>query len=486
MPESQRLAFLDVASGGDASLFQAVVRLLVAHAESGSFLSDEEARPASIGRYEITGELGRGAMGIVYEAKDPLIGRTIAVKTIRANATSRPDEAKFLQQQLLKEATAAGQLSHPNIVTIHDVGMEGDVAFIAMEKVEGASLQEVLSSGNRLEPQAVIHILQQCAQALDYAHRKGILHRDVKPANIMVQHGDQVKIADFGIAKNTLSPQQTGFGFAMGTPSYMSPEQIRMEPLDGRSDQFSLAVVAYELLVGIKPFAEDTVITLFSAIREGPRPSAHAFNPQLSVAVDGVLQRALARLPAERYATCEEFISGLRATCETGSVTTKAGRRGIAVAAAGVFALATLAGGTVYWRFLTPAVEQPVPPKPPPFPEVSSHADPGLPSSVKPALQKVKPGTRQDKMEPPVYKGPKEGRIVWTGDLEPGQEIDLGSRASSASGALPGVPVAIEVHPSSVQVVTPPGSGNHWRKLVIRNEGTKQVIVLVKWTVISP
>ncbi len=217
-------------------------------------------------------------MGIVYEAKDPLIGRTVAIKTINVRAFSQPDEARFLQQQLLKEATAAGQLSHPNIVTIHDMGIEGEMAFIAMERMDGHSLHEMMAPGEKLAPSRVLPILRQCAEALDYAHQNGIVHRDIKPANIMLHKGGQVKITDFGIAKNTLSSQQTGFGITLGTPSYMSPEQIRGESLDGRSDQFSLAVVAYELLTGVKPFRADTLPDLMLTIRDGIRPSAYAAN----------------------------------------------------------------------------------------------------------------------------------------------------------------------------------------------------------------
>ena len=364
--ESQRLSFLHTACGGDAGLLQDVIRLLAAHHRLGIFprYHRQEKPPEKIGRYQVTGELGRGAMGIVYEAKDPLIGRTVAIKTINIKAFSQPDEARFLQQQLLKEATAAGQLSHPNIVTIHDMGIEGEMAFIAMEKMEGASIHELLAPGEKLEPAQAIAILRQCAQALDYAHAKGTVHRDVKPANIMLQRDGQVKITDFGIAKNTLSPQKTGFGIALGTPSYMSPEQIRGEISDGRSDEFSLAVVAYELLTGAKPFRAENLPELLWNIRDGIRPSAYAANPQLPPTIDAVLHKALARLPKDRYQTCAELVSGLESV-----LLPKSGDAGIAgkksrapslVLAILAGVIAVVAAGAGAYKFFFP---HPVPPE---------------------------------------------------------------------------------------------------------------------------
>jgi serine/threonine protein kinase len=308
-PEAERLSFLQFACAGEPEVLQAVMRLLEAHRSSESFLANETRPTQHIGRYLVTGELGRGAMGVVYEAVDPLIGRKIAVKVIILQADA--GEAQFLRDRLFREARSAGALSHPNIVTVFDVGHEGDTAFIAMERVEGVSLYQVLSSGRKLPRAEAIEILKQTASALDHAHKNGVVHRDIKPANIMLDRGVTVKVADFGIAKITSAEQQTRTGLVMGTPSYMSPEQIEALPADGRSDQFSLAVVAYELLTGSRPFQSDSLATLAHMIVYAPRPSARASSPGLPAAVDMVLHRSMSRLPTDRYPTCTEFVKAL-------------------------------------------------------------------------------------------------------------------------------------------------------------------------------
>jgi tRNA A-37 threonylcarbamoyl transferase component Bud32 len=308
-PEAERRLFLKVACGGDTSLFDAVDRLLAAHDSSSAFLEPASLPTKRIGRYEIRGELGRGAMGVVYEAVDPLIGRTVAVKVIHLEAFSDPREAEFLTERLFREARSAGQLFHPGIVVILDVGKEGDTAFIAMERVEGMSLQQTLALG-RLSVVEAMAILRQTAAALDYAHDHGVVHRDIKPGNIMLHHGAMVKVADFGIAK-VMSPQATMTGVVMGTPSYMSPEQIQAQAVDGRADQFSLAVLAFELLTGRRPFQGDSLPTLTHTIVFGERPSAHAANPAVPAGADDVLRRGLAKLPDERYSSCAEFIAAL-------------------------------------------------------------------------------------------------------------------------------------------------------------------------------
>jgi len=308
-PEAERRLFLKGACGSDTNLFDAVDRLLAAHDSSSAFL-EPAARPTKhIGRYEIRGELGRGAMGVVYDAVDPLIGRSVAVKVIHLEAFSDPREAEFLTERLFREARSAGQLFHPGIVVILDVGKEGDAAFIAMERVEGMSLQQTLALG-RMDIGQALAVLRQTAAALDYAHEHGVVHRDIKPGNIMLHHGSMVKVADFGIAK-VMSPQATMTGVVMGTPSYMSPEQIQAQAVDGRADQFSLAVLAFELLTGRRPFQGDSLPTLTHTIVFGERPSAHAANPALAVGADDVLRRGLAKLPAERYSSCAEFVAAL-------------------------------------------------------------------------------------------------------------------------------------------------------------------------------
>jgi serine/threonine protein kinase len=237
-PESERLQFLQEVCGTDQESFQAVERLLEAHSASSFFLDETSPSARRFGRYVISRELGRGGMGIVYEATDPLIGRSIAIKIIHIESLAQPGEAGFMRDRLFREARSAGSLSHPGIVTIFDVGQEGDEAFIAMERVNGPSLQQMLASSPRLACMTSLDILRQCAAALDYAHRHGVIHRDVKPANIMLHEGVSVKITDFGIAKLESAADQTRTSGVLGTPSHMSPDQIGAKPLDGRSDQF--------------------------------------------------------------------------------------------------------------------------------------------------------------------------------------------------------------------------------------------------------
>jgi serine/threonine protein kinase len=309
-PETERMAFLQATCGGEPEVFQSVVRLLEARQGSQSFL--EDGRPSQrIGRYMVAGELGRGAMGIVYEAFDPLIGRKVAVKVINLQDFADAGKARFLRDRLFREARSAGALSHPGIVVVFDVGQEGDLAFIAMERVEGVSLYHELASGRKMPRTEAFNILRQAAAALDYAHRNGVVHRDIKPANILLDKGVTVKVADFGIAKIASMERQTLTSAVMGTPSYMSPEQIEVLPSDGRSDQFSLAVVAYELLTGSRPFEADSLAALAHMIVYAERPSARAVNPELPAAVDVVVQRSLARLPGDRYSSCTEFVAAL-------------------------------------------------------------------------------------------------------------------------------------------------------------------------------
>jgi len=310
-PEAERMAFLQAACTGSSEVFRQVAELLAAHAEAGRFLEGEPARPQRVGRYMVTGELGRGAMAIVYEAIDPLIGRKVAVKVIRLQALANGSEAAFLRERLFREARSAGRLFHPGIVIILDVGREGDVAFIAMEYVEGPSLFQVLAARPTIDRAEALQILRQTAAALDFAHGNGVVHRDIKPANIMLEKGVTVKVTDFGIAKITSSRQYTQTGFPMGTPIYMSPEQVDAKALDGKSDQFSLAVVAYELMTGAIPFQAESLTALAHLIVYGPRPSACAANPELPAGVDEVFCRGLGRLAEERYANCREFVAAL-------------------------------------------------------------------------------------------------------------------------------------------------------------------------------
>ena len=218
--------------------------------------------PVRFGRYEVMRELGKGAMGIVYLGRDPVIGRMVALKTIRAIGEDDAEKREF-GERFLREAQAAGILSHPNIVTVHDVGEDATTgtAFIAMEFVEGKNLKQLVQERTVFGFHRVAEIIGQAAEALDYAHRKGIVHRDVKPANIIITTEGTVKITDFGIAKIEKS-NLTGTGQFLGTPNYMSPEQVTGDSVDGRTDLFSLGVVLYELLTRKKPFTADNLTSI--------------------------------------------------------------------------------------------------------------------------------------------------------------------------------------------------------------------------------
>jgi serine/threonine protein kinase len=268
-----------------------------------------------IGRYKIVRELGRGAMGVVYHAIDPNIGRPVAIKTIQFSSVRKPEEQERLRERLFREARSAGMLSHPGIVTIYDVEQQGDLAYIAMEYVDGPTLDQLLSETATVTAEQMFGILGQTAVALDYAHLKGIVHRDIKPANIMIAADGTAKITDFGIAKITASENLTMTGSIVGTPHYMSPEQVQGKPVDGRSDQFSLAVIAFEMLTGEKPYTGEHLTTVvYKIVAEEPVPP-HRLNPTLSPAIENALRKAMAKRPEARYRNCQEFIASLEGAC---------------------------------------------------------------------------------------------------------------------------------------------------------------------------
>ena len=269
----------------------------------------------SIGRYKIVRELGRGAMGVVYLATDPNIGRAVAIKTIRLAEVHKPEERERLRERLFREARSAGRLSHPGIVTIYDVDQQGDLAYIAMEFVDGPTLDYVLSQEQAIASTQMFSVLGQTAAALDYAHSKGIVHRDIKPANIMIARDGATKVTDFGIAKVSTNEHLTITGTIVGTPHYMSPEQVQGLEVDGRSDQFSLAVIAYEMLTGEKPYSGEHLTTVVYKIVAEEPPAPHRLNPTLTAEIENVLRRGMAKKPEGRYATCQEFTVGLENAC---------------------------------------------------------------------------------------------------------------------------------------------------------------------------
>jgi serine/threonine protein kinase len=291
---------------------------LTAHAspiESGADAGGERNQ-VKLGRYEIVRELGKGAMGIVYLAKDPLIGRLVALKTIRPSAHADDEDTREFQARFVREAQAAGILNHPSIVTVHDIGQDepSGMSFIAMEYVEGQNLKEVLAQGRPLSFEQAADIVAQVAEGLDFAHAKGIVHRDVKPANIILLDGHRAKITDFGIAKITSGVANlTTTGQFLGTPNYMAPEQIKGTPVDGRSDIFSLGICLYECLTHRKPFGGDSLTSISYKIVHEPFPPLHEINPTIPEGFADVVTQCLEKDPSKRYQRGKDMANALRA-----------------------------------------------------------------------------------------------------------------------------------------------------------------------------
>ncbi len=266
--------------------------------------------PARLGRYKIVSELGRGAMGTVFHGLDETIERSVALKTLHAELP--PEILTEVSERFLREAKSAGKLNHPNIVTIYEFGKDGDIAFIAMEFLEGKSLQQIMRGG-RLPFNTIVDLVAQVADGLDYAHRFGVVHRDIKPANIMVSSSGLAKLTDFGIAR-IQSSSMTQTGAMLGSPKYMSPEQVLGQATDGRADIFSLGVMLYEMLAGRTPFetADITVFSLMQRIVTVPHPLLSESAPDVPAAFEAILARALAKRPEGRYARAGEMASDLR------------------------------------------------------------------------------------------------------------------------------------------------------------------------------
>jgi serine/threonine-protein kinase len=269
--------------------------------------------PSKLGRYHVLEEVGRGAMGVVYKAYDPVIEREVAIKAIELSFRTNNEETQLYLKRFYREAKAAGKLNHPNIVTIYDVDEDKETGtpYIVMEFLEGSSLQETTSSGIRLDLEDTKKIIMQVADALDYAHRNGIVHRDIKSANILILDGLKVKIADFGIARMP-SSDLTQEGQFVGTPNYMSPEQIQGKSIDGRSDLFSLGVIFYMLLTGERPFSGDSITAIsYKIIHSDPIP-ARTLNPSVPDDWNRVLFHLLSKDPSLRYQTGAELMEDLR------------------------------------------------------------------------------------------------------------------------------------------------------------------------------
>jgi formylglycine-generating enzyme required for sulfatase activity/predicted Ser/Thr protein kinase len=264
-----------------------------------------------IGKYTISGEIGQGGMGVVYCAHDPFIGRKVAIKTIRLDILQHAAGKEEALKRFLREAQSVGNLSHPNIVTIYDVGEDEGLIYIAMEYIEGHSLEDLLKQNKRFSLDEITQLFSQIGAALDYAHQKGIVHRDIKPANILVDQNQRVSIVDFGIAR-TASSTMTQTGMFMGTPRYMSPEQISGKKVDNRSDIFSLGAILYELLTQCNPFEGESITTVIYKVMHAELRPLSDFNKQLPLGLDGVIKKALARDVDARYRTCRELLDDLK------------------------------------------------------------------------------------------------------------------------------------------------------------------------------
>jgi serine/threonine-protein kinase len=279
---------------------------------AGTLVLDQTDQKPTLGRYEVDKELGKGAMGVVYSGRDPKINRVVAIKTMALASEFEGADLTQVKERFFREAETAGRLNHPNIVTIYDAGEDQDLAYIAMEFLEGKDLTEFTRPEQRLPLNDAVDIICKVAEALSYAHSQSVVHRDIKPANIMYDPATgSIKVTDFGIARITAS-SRTRTGVILGTPSYMSPEQLSGKHVDGRSDLFSLGVMSFELFTGKLPFQGDSMATLMYQIANEPHPDITTLRKDLPACLGTMMERALAKNPDQRYQTGEEFSLALR------------------------------------------------------------------------------------------------------------------------------------------------------------------------------
>ena len=280
-------------------------------AHSANANASGAAETQRLGRYQLEREIGRGAMGIVYLGRDTAINRMVAIKAIPLASEFSDAELVEARSRFFREAETAGRLNHPNIVTIYDVGEERGLAYIAMEYLKGRHLSDYAKSDNLMEPRKVLEIIGRTADALGFAHKQQVVHRDIKPANLMYDPStDILKITDFGIARLT-GAGSTRTGIVLGTPSFMSPEQLEGRTVTGHSDLFSLGVSLFQLLTGQLPFTADSMTGLMQQIAEAPHPPLRAFRPDLPACVEGVIDRALAKNPDARYDSGAQMAAAL-------------------------------------------------------------------------------------------------------------------------------------------------------------------------------
>ncbi|MEO6017731.1 MAG: serine/threonine-protein kinase, partial [Polaromonas sp.] len=266
-----------------------------------------------LGRYELIRVLGKGAMGLVYEGRDPNLDRRVAIKTIKVENLSEEAAAEY-EVRFRTEARSAARLQHPHIVSVYDSDRDGDIAFLVMEFIQGDDLKHHLDRGDLYTLEQTLGIVGELLSALDYAHRQNIVHRDIKPANLLMENGGRVKLTDFGVARIQDSGEATRTqGSMVGTLKYMSPEQVQGRPIDARADLFAAGVVLYQLLTGRRPFDGDTDFAIIQQIvGYSPAPPS-TYNPKLPPAMDAVIARALAKSRDQRFVSAQEFSAALRA-----------------------------------------------------------------------------------------------------------------------------------------------------------------------------
>jgi len=276
--------------------------------------------PWLLGRYEIVAELGKGAMGVVYRANDPMLNRMVAIKTINTEEAGHEGMAEY-EARFYTEAKAAGGLNHPNIIIIYDIGKSGHLVYMAMEYIEGQELREMLTDGQPIPVAKAVDFAAQVADGLAYAHQHQVVHRDIKPANIMITPDGRAKIADFGIASMRSSETRTQTGVILGSPKYISPEQVVGKRADHRSDIFSLGVILYECITGATPFnGEGLSALMYQITNHDPAPPSSS-NSQVPVMLDYIMAKVLAKAPDARYQSAADFANDLReckAQIETG------------------------------------------------------------------------------------------------------------------------------------------------------------------------
>jgi serine/threonine protein kinase len=269
-----------------------------------------------VGRYEILAKVGHGAMGVVYRAQDPTIRRVVALKVLPADPASTAEQAGTVSRSIAgffeREAQAAGALLHPAIVTLYDAGRDGPWYYLAMEFVEGGTFAVEIARTGKVDAARAVDVVSVVADALDFAHERGVIHRDIKPANLMILPDQSVKVADFGIARLSSAASTMTGDMMVGTPHYMSPEQVRGGKIDGRSDLFSLGVVLYEALTGRKPFQAETLAAVLNSIMNSTPPATHEIDPAIPPALSAIVAKAMSRDPESRYARGKDFAAELR------------------------------------------------------------------------------------------------------------------------------------------------------------------------------